>query len=109
MLLTIIQTIHTLITNVNFAALFYMIYMHLAHKRGRSLKVAYGLILVECVLMVSFKMVCPLRVWVTQHYSAATPDQILLNNIAPYYLMAGSTLLVIAIATYFLPTPKPNP
>jgi hypothetical protein len=106
MLLTFVQTAPTLITYVNFAALFYIIYMHWNRKQSRWLKAAYGIIFVECVAVLLCGMACPVRLWVTRHYSSSTPDQIILNNIAPYYMKAGSVLLVIAILTYFFPRQK---
>jgi len=106
MLLTTVQTLHPLITYINFLALFYIIYMHVAQKRGGFLWVAYGLIGFECLVVFFSGMVCPIRIWVTRHYSASTPDQIILNDFAHYYLKAGSTLLVAAIATYFIPLKK---
>jgi hypothetical protein len=101
MLLTLVQTAHTLITYINFAALFVMIYMHWTNKRNKWLYISYWLIGIEVIAMLAFKFTCPLRYWVTRHYSSSTPDQIILNDIAPYYLHAGSTLLGIAVLTFF--------
>ena|ERR1035438_9779913 len=107
MLLTFIQILHTLVTYLNFTALFYIIYMHLkGRKSGRLLRLAYGLILFECIVVIASGMTCPVRLWVDRYYSRYTPDQIILNNIAPYYLAAGSTLLGIAILSYFVPGKK---
>jgi hypothetical protein len=79
-----------------------MICMHWRNKKGRWLTIAYGLIGLEVVLVLVSGWTCPLRIWVTRHYSSSTPDQIILNHIAPYYLTAGSALLGIAVVTYFL-------
>jgi hypothetical protein len=97
--LFLIQLAHTLITIYIFTCLFYMIYCHLRNQGGILLRIAYVSILIESLLVLSFGMVCPIRVLVDRLYSPQTADILCPDALSNHFIGFGLLLIVIAILT----------
>jgi hypothetical protein len=99
MQLFLIQLAHTVITIYIFACLFYIIYCQIRDKRGSILIVAYVSILIESLFVLTFGMVCPIRILVNRLYSPQTPDILFPTSISRHFIGIGILLIVIAAFT----------
>jgi hypothetical protein len=103
MQLFLIQLFHTVITIYIFACLFYIIYCHVKDKSNWLLIIAYITIVMEVISVLSFGLVCPIRVLVDRLYSPKTADILCPGAISRHFIGLGIFLIVIAILTKLLP------
>lgn len=69
--LRIVKILHTAIWVFFNVVIFYMLYAVLVNKMDKWLWICYGLILLEGLTLLAFKMYCPLTVW-ARKYSDST-------------------------------------
>jgi hypothetical protein len=96
--LTAIKSIHTIIWVFFNVVIFYMLYAVIAKKFDFRLWVCYGLIVLECITLLVFKLKCPLTL-VAQQYSNSTKNNfdIYLPNWLAKYNKIIYTIIVVAI------------
>lgn len=71
--LTLIKIVHTAVWVFFNVVIFYMLYAVLTDKLDYWLWLGYGIILLEVLVLLAFKMYCPLTVW-ARKYSDSTKD-----------------------------------
>lgn len=102
--LTLIKIAHTAIWLFFNVVIFYMLYAVIVNKMDIWLWVGYGIILLEVLVLLAFKMFCPLTVW-ARKYSNSTKDNFdiyLPNWLARYNkLIYGLIMVAIIILTVF--------
>jgi len=97
--LTLIKGIHTLIWIFFNGVIFYMLYAAIAHKLDRWLWIGYGFILLEGLILLTFKSHCPLNLLARQ-YSNSTKDNFdiyLPSWLAKYTKLIYTTIFAIVI------------
>jgi hypothetical protein len=102
--LVILKLIHTFIWIFFNAVIFYMLYAAIANKIDKWLWIGYGLFILEGLVLLIFKMFCPLTI-MARKYSDSTKDNFdiyLPNWLARHNkLIYMSILAVIAIITIY--------
>ncbi len=98
-MLVFIQLLHTLITSWNYACLFYLIYCHLKDRCDTFYWIAMISIALEAIAIVPLGFVCPLRLYVSHHYSPQTPDIFFPDSCAQWIMPTGIALFVIVLLT----------
>lgn len=104
--LTVIKAVHTVIWLFYNAVIFYMLYAAVTGKLDVWLWVGYALVLVEGIILIVFRFVCPLTV-MARKYSNSTRDNFdiyLPNWLARYTKLIYTCLfmLIIIITLYRL-------
>lgn len=92
-----IKLLHTAIWIFFNVVIFYMLYAVLVNKLDIWLWICYGLIILEGLTLLAFKMYCPLTIW-ARKYSDATHanfDIYLPNWLAKYNKTIYSSIVVI--------------
>ena len=97
-----IKTIHTMIWVCFNVVIFYMLYAVIVDKIDIWLWVGYGLVLMETLVLLAFKLVCPLTI-AARKYSSSTDnnfDIFLPEWLAQYTkLIYTSIMLVVVVIT----------
>jgi len=94
--LKIIKTAHTLIWLFFNVVIFYMCYAVVVNKLDGRLWICYGLILGEGIILLLFKLHCPLTIW-ARRYSNSTKDNFdiyLPNWLAKYNKQVYVTIII---------------
>lgn len=68
-----IKTIHTLIWVFFNVVIFYMLYAVIANKIDTLLWICYAIILTEGIVLLIFRLFCPLTIW-ARKYSSSTKE-----------------------------------
>lgn len=92
--LILIKIIHILIWLFFNFVIFYMLYAAVANKRDSRLWVGYGLVFLEGVTLLIFKMTCPLTL-IARNYSNSTKDNF--DIYLPNWLSKFTKLIYTAI------------
>lgn len=102
--LTLIKIAHTAIWVFFNGVIFYMLYAVLTNKLDFWLWLGYGIILLEGLVLLAFKMYCPLTLW-ARNFSDATKDNFdiyLPNWLAKHNKTIYTSIMVlIVILTVF--------
>src|SRR4030095_7424946 len=99
--LTFIKLIHTSIWIFFNLVIFYLLYAVIVDKIDKWIWIGLGLFLLEGIVLLVFKMKCPLTV-VARRYSDSTKENFdiyLPNWLAKYNKLIYSSILLIVIAT----------
>jgi hypothetical protein len=97
--LTLIKIIHTLIWIFFNFVIFYMLYAAIANKLDRWLWMSYGFVVLEGLILATFKSHCPLNL-LARKYSNSTKDNFdiyLPNWLAKYTKLIYTTIVAIAL------------
>tara|TARA_R110002012_G_scaffold39867_5_gene109953 strand:- start:813 stop:1160 length:348 start_codon:yes stop_codon:yes gene_type:complete len=97
--LLLIKSLHTVIWLFFNLVIFYLLYAAIANSIDRWVFICIGLVLVEGVVLLTFKMFCPLTVW-ARKYSDSTKanfDIFLPNWLAKYNKLIYTTIFLIAL------------
>jgi len=97
--LKLIKIIHTAIWLFFNVVIFYMMYAVIVNKIDFWLWVGYGIIILEGIVLVIFKMYCPLTVW-ARKYSNSTKDNFdiyLPNWLARHNKMIYTLIMVVIL------------
>lgn len=97
--LAAIKVLHTMIWLFFNLVIFYLLYAVLANKINRWVWIGIGLILLEGMVLLVFKMKCPLTV-VARKYSDSTKDNFdiyIPNWLARYNKLIYTSLFIIAV------------
>ena len=99
--LILIKVLHTLVWIFFNVVIFYMLYAVILNKIDKWLWVCYGLIVLEGITLLLFKMFCPLTVW-ARKYSDSTKENfdIYLPNWLAKYNKLIYTSIVVGIAIF---------
>ncbi|MEX2349412.1 MAG: hypothetical protein WD554_00895 [Flavobacteriaceae bacterium] len=99
--LRLIKIVHTIIWFFFNVVIFYMLYAVIADKIGVWLWIGYGIILLEVLTLLAFKMYCPLTVW-ARKYSDSTKDNfdIYLPNWLARHNKLIYTLIMVGILIF---------
>tara|TARA_R110002020_G_scaffold25263_5_gene82385 strand:- start:5917 stop:6264 length:348 start_codon:yes stop_codon:yes gene_type:complete len=102
--LLLIKSLHTVIWLFFNLVIFYLLYAAIANSIDRWVFICIGLVLVEGVVLLAFKMFCPLTVW-ARKYSDSTKanfDIFLPNWLAKYNKLIYTTIFLIALVIIVL-------
>lgn len=104
--LTIVKVVHTLIWIGFNVVIFYLLYAVIADRIDRWVWICLGLILLEALILIAFKNVCPLTI-IARNYSGsgkANFDIFLPNWLAKYNkeIYTGIVFVAIIILIYRL-------
>ena len=97
--LVAIKVVHTIIWIFYNLVIFYLLYAVLANKINRWVWIAIGLVLLEGMVLLIFKMKCPLTI-VARKYSDSTDDNFdiyLPNWLAKYNKLIYTGIFILAI------------
>lgn len=97
--LTAIRILHTMIWVFYNLVIFYLLYAVLANKINKWVWVSIGLVLLEGIVLLVFKMKCPLTV-VARKYSDSSNDNFdiyLPNWLAKYNKLIYTSIFIIAV------------
>ena len=97
--LTLVKTIHTIIWLFFNVVIFYLLYAVIVNKIDEWIWICIGLIVLEGVILIIFKKVCPVTL-VARKYSDSTKDNFdiyLPNWLARYNKEIYSIIVLIAI------------
>jgi hypothetical protein len=97
--LVAIKIIHTVVWLFFNVVIFYMLYAVLVNKIDKWLWIGYGLVILEGITLLIFKMFCPLTV-LARKYSDATKDNFdiyLPNWLAKYTKIIYTSIFVLII------------
>ena len=97
--LTAIKVLHTMIWVFYNLVIFYLLYAVLANKINKWVWISIGLVLLEGIVLLVFRMKCPLTV-VARKYSDSTDDNFdiyLPNWLAKYNKVIYTSIFLIAI------------
>jgi hypothetical protein len=97
--LVAIKIIHTVVWLFFNVVIFYMLYAVLVNKIDKWLWIGYGLVILEGITLLIFKMFCPLTV-LARKYSDATNDNFdiyLPNWLAKYTKIIYTSIFVLII------------
>jgi hypothetical protein len=102
--LVTVKLIHTLIWLFFNVVIFYMLYAVIIGRLDKWLWICYGLVILEGIVLLAFKLSCPLTI-VAARYSDSTKDNFdiyLPNWLAKYTkLIYTSIVAIIAIITVY--------
>ena len=109
--LNIVKIIHTIIWAFFNVVIFYLLFAVITNRIDRWLWICLGLMLLECVTLVLFKMMCPLTL-IARRYSDSGKDNFdifLPNWLAKYNkLIYGIILAVTIVLLVYRLTGKSN-
>ncbi len=97
--LTVIKTLHTMIWVFYNVVIFYLLYAVLTNKINKWVWISIGLVLLEAIVLLVFKMKCPLTV-VARKYSDSTKDNFdiyIPNWLARNNKLIYTSLFIIAV------------
>ena len=97
--LTIVKVVHTLIWIVFNVVIFYLLYAVIADRIDQWVWICLGLILLEALILIAFKNVCPLTI-IARNYSGsdrANFDIFLPNWLAKYNKEIYTAIVFVAI------------
>jgi hypothetical protein len=97
--LTAIKVLHTIIWLFYNLVIFYLLYAVLANKIGKWVWISIGLVILEGIVLLVFKMKCPLTV-VARKYSDSNDDNFdiyLPNWLAKYNKLIYTSIFIIAV------------
>jgi hypothetical protein len=97
--LTAIKVLHTMIWVFYNVVIFYLLFAVLANKINKWVWISIGLVILEAIVLLVFKMKCPLTV-VARKYSDSTDDNFdiyLPNWLAKYNKLIYTSIFIIAI------------
>jgi hypothetical protein len=97
--LTLIKTIHTIIWIFYNVVIFYLLYAVIAGKIDKWIWIGLGLFLLEAIILLSFKMKCPLTI-IARRYSDSDKhnfDIYIPNWLAKHNIKIYISILVIII------------
>jgi hypothetical protein len=97
--LTLIKTIHTIIWIFFNVVIFYLLYAVIAGKIDKWIWIGFGLFLLEAIILLSFKMKCPLTI-IARRYSDSDKhnfDIYIPNWLAKHNIKIYISILVIII------------
>ncbi|MRT17599.1 hypothetical protein F3C99_11615 [Vitellibacter sp. q18] len=97
--LLFIKTLHSIIWVFFNLVIFYLLYAAIADKIDIWVWICIGLVLLEGIVLLIFKMFCPLTIW-ARNYSDSTEanfDIFLPNWLAKYNKLIYSTIFCIAV------------
>ena len=97
--LTVVKFVHTLIWLFFVAAIFYILYSGISNKITMYTWIAIGLIIAEGVVLVLFKMFCPLTL-IARKYSDSEKDNFdiyLPNWLARYNKIIFTTIYLVGV------------
>lgn len=97
--LSIIKTIHTAIWVFMNVVIFYMFYAVVVNKIDTYFWICSGIILAECIVLLLFKLSCPLTV-LARKYSNSTKDNFdiyLPNWLAKYNKLIYSIIIAVIV------------
>jgi hypothetical protein len=99
--LKLIRIVHTLVWIFFNIVIFYMLYAVIANKLDKWLWICYGLIILEGLTLLLFKLYCPLTIW-ARKYSNSTKENfdIYLPNWLAKYNKQIYTSIVIGITIF---------
>lgn len=99
--LRIIKVVHTIVWIFFNVVIFYMLYAVLVNKIDIWLWICYGLILLEGLILLIFKLYCPLTIWARKYSSSYKEnfDIYLPNWLAKYNKQIYTSL--VAVITIF--------
>ncbi len=100
--LIVIKIVHTLIWLFFNVVIFYMLYAVIENKINGWLWIGWGLIGLESLTLLAFRLYCPLTVWARQYFDSSLDnfDIYLPNWLARHnMLIYSSIMVVIAIMT----------
>ncbi len=95
--LQLIKVAHTIVWIFFNVVIFYMLYAVIVNKIDTRLWICYGLILLEGLILLIFKMYCPLTIW-ARKYAASTKENFdiyLPNWLAKYNKQIYTSIVVI--------------
>ena len=95
--LILIKVIHTLIWIFYNFVIFYMLYAAIANKIDVWLWIGYGLIVLEGIALITFKLQCPLTL-IARKYSNSTEDNFAIylpNWLSKYTMLIYTSILTI--------------
>lgn len=102
--LKIIKTIHTLIWTFMVAVIFYVLYSGLYNDVNIFTWISIGIVVLEGVVLLAFKMSCPLTI-LARRYSNSTKDNFdiyLPNWMARYNKQIFTTLFILGLITVLI-------
>ena len=97
--LTFIKTVHTIIWLFFNVVIFYLLYAVIANKIDKWVWICIGLILLEGIILIAFKRICPITL-IAKKYSNSQKDNFdiyLPNWLARYNKEIYTTIVLIAI------------
>ena len=97
--LTLIKSIHTIIWIFFNVVIFYLLYAVIAGKIDKWIWIGLGLFLLEAIILLSFKMKCPLTI-IARRYSDSDKDNFdiyIPNLLAKHNIKIYISILVIII------------
>ncbi len=97
--LNIVKTIHTVIWVFFNVVIYYLLYAVIINKIDKWVWICLVLMLLECIVLVSFKMICPLTI-IARRYSDSRMDNFdifLPNWLAKYNKLIYGIIFAIAI------------
>lgn len=98
--LILIKVIHTLIWIFFNFVIFYMLYAAIANKIDVWLWIGYGLIVLEGIALLTFKLQCPLTL-MARKYSNSTEDNFAIylpNWLSKYTMLIYTSILTIVLS-----------
>lgn len=101
-----IKSLHTLIWLFFVAIIFYILYSGIVNRITTLTWIAMALVVGEGIVLLIFKMFCPLTVW-ARRYSSSTKDNFdiyLPNWLARHNKLIFTTLYLIGLATVLFRT-----
>ncbi len=97
--LTIVKTIHTLIWIFFNIVIFYLLYAVIVDKIDKWIWICLGFILLECIILIVFKRICPVTV-IARKYSDSTKDNFdiyLPNWLAKHNKLIYTSIVIVAV------------
>lgn len=97
--LTLIKSIHTVIWVFFNVVIFYLLYAGIANKIDKWVWICISIVFAEGVVLLAFKMFCPLTVWARQYSNSPKDnfDIFLPNWLARYNKIIYTTIFLIAV------------
>jgi Na+-translocating ferredoxin:NAD+ oxidoreductase RnfA subunit len=100
--LTVIKTIHTAVWVFFNVVIFYLLYAVIADQIDKWVWICLGLILLECIVLIVFKRICPITL-VARKYSASQknnfdiflPEWLARHNKLIYSIIVGIAILIL--------------
>jgi len=97
--LVLLKFLHTIIWVFYSVVIFYMLYAVIIGKIDQWLWIGYGLVGIECIILLSFKFFCPITI-IARRYSNSTKDNFdiyLPNWLAKNNKLIYSIIMVIIV------------
>jgi hypothetical protein len=95
--LSLIKVVHTIVWLFFNVVIFYMLYAAIANKIDIWLWICYALIALEVLILLIFKLYCPLTIWARKYSSSSSEnfDICLPNWLAKYNKQIYTSLVIL--------------